>query len=164
MFFRYFVLHAHQQVVVSTFSYPFYYFISVMTPTFPPSPWKLPSVAISTICLCDPTSSNMVVTPFPLFQYYIQYYGWYTSLLDSPMWDAQMDPSKPIFPFRQVGHCKHFTGQYSLSCPPASLLTPSSQSRISTAIIILCLPHHTTSLFSVSCISARYILLLSQSP
>ena len=150
---------------MSTSCYSFYYFLFVLTPNFCPSPLQPPAANAATVCNRNTMSNIPDETPLPLALSRVQYSGWDASLSPVTLWEMETEPSKPSLLFCQVGHFRPFLAHYARSCPPASLLLPSLLSLISASFLVLRLPIYPAYILlsSLSCLSATYLLLLSQS-
>ena len=83
---------------------------------------------------------------FLLFYSWVWYAVWDTHFSDNPLRETYMEP---LFTFLWVGHCWLFPTQCDLSCPPTSLVLPSSSSRISAAVLICLWPITPHSFFSL---------------
>ena len=118
----------------------------MLTPTFCSYTWSPISVITSVICRYNPMSSNSVNTPFPLFWSHIWYYGQGASFYVTPLWEMDTEPSKPPLLFWWVQHRWRFPTQCAWYCTSASLISPSSLSCISAAVLIFLQSHNQTSL------------------
>ena len=121
----------------------------------------LPRSAAKIPCTIPP-----VKTPSPLPLSHARYSGQDASLSDAPPREMELETSEPPLPFFRVGHRQRFSAQYSRAYPPASLLPPSSSSRISASVLILRLPRHPSYMLlsPLSRLSATSLLLLSRPP
>ena len=136
----------------------------MLNPTFCPYPLRPPTVAADAVRRWNTVSykasqDTVVASAIPRPK---RWKGRFF-VVRYPAGDRERAIKAAVFS-RQVGHCQRFPAHYDWSCPPVSLLPPSSSYRIYDSVLIFCLPFRPASLLlsSSSHLSATSLLLLSQ--